>query len=380
MSKRIVLTGGGTGGHITPLLAVAREIKAQNPSSYVIYIGERNGKFAHLTKDSSDIDETHYIFAGKFRRYHKESWLVRILDIKTNLQNVRDVFYFFFGTLQSLLLIKRIRPDTILLKGGFVGVPIGIAAAVLKKTFITHDSDAIPGLANRLVGRWALYHATGMPPEYYNYPKASVRYVGVLVAEQYQHVTLELKHEYRNWIDIPQDSKVMLVTGGSHGAAVINKAVRAIISQLLEANPDLYVIHQVGNGNMHYYQDYSHDRLKLFELLQPMYAYTGAADVVVTRAGANTMAELGIQAKACIVIPNPLLTGGHQLKNAKLWDEKHAAMVLDEEQVKDDPNNLHAVVSDLLASQQKRDELGKNLEALTAKNATYKLGKLLLES
>ncbi len=380
MSKRIILTGGGTGGHITPLLAVAHEIKLQDPKSYVIYIGERNGKFTHLTENNSDIDETHFIFAGKFRRYHKESWLRRLFAVKTNLLNIRDGLFFVIGTIQSLALLRRLRPDILLLKGGFVGVPIGIAAALLKKPFITHDSDAIPGLANRLVSKWALYHATGMPPEYYRYPEASVRYVGVLVGDMYEYVTKNHKDDYRKQIGITTDSQVLLITGGSHGAVVINQSIRAIISQLLELFPDLNVIHQVGKGNKKIYQDYSNERLQVHELLQPMYVYTGSADVVITRAGGNTMAELGHQGKACVVIPNPLLTGGHQLKNAALWREKQAAIVLDEETIKKDPAQLMEQIVALLSDENKRTTLGANLEALTAKNAASKLVKLLLDS
>ena len=87
---KVLLTGGGTGGHITPLLAVAHELKQKKPDIHIVYIGEINGKYSHMLDGNSDIDETHSVYAGKFRRYHGESWLDRILDIKTNLLNIRD--------------------------------------------------------------------------------------------------------------------------------------------------------------------------------------------------------------------------------------------------------------------------------------------------
>ncbi len=379
MSKRIILTGGGTGGHITPLIAVAHELKKQNPDTYIIYVGERNGKYAALTKDNPDIDEIRCIFAGKLRRYHGESWLRRIFDIKTNLLNLRDLFLFGLGFLQALVLVKRLRPDVILLKGGFVGVPVGLAAALWKKPFITHDSDTVPGLANRVVSRWAQCHATGMPPEYYPYPKKSIRFVGVLVGKDYEHVTHDLKQTYREQLGLSKNAMIILVTGGSGGAASINSAIRSIASELL-SDEHRYIVHQVGIGKASVYKGYAHERLKVHELLRPMYAYTGAADVIVTRAGANTMAELGIQAKACIVLPNPLLTGGHQLMNAAVWKEHQAAEILDETLVKSDPTILLGSLNKLLDDSKQRQLLGANLEKITVTNAAKNLAALLLKS
>lgn len=380
MSRRIILTGGGTGGHITPLLAVAHQLKQKDPQCHIIYIGERNGKYASMTADNQDIDETYSIFAGKFRRYHKESWLRRLLAVRTNLLNLRDAVYVFIGMIQSLFLIRRLRPDIILLKGGFVGVPVGLSAAFWKLNFITHDSDALPGLANRIVSRWALYHATGMPAEYYRYPEASVRYVGVLVGPQYERVNSDKQAEYKQQLGIDEKMQVMTVTGGSGGAAVINKAVRAIIADLLEANPALCVFHQVGIGKGGLYKDYSHERLQVVELLNPMYRYTAASDVIVTRAGANTMAELGVQGRACVVIPNPLLTGGHQLKNAELWQAEQAAIVVSEQTVKKNPQELQAYIQKLLDNPEDRERLAENLSKLTVKDAASSLAELMLEN
>lgn len=377
MNKRIILTGGGTGGHITPLIAVAHELKKQSPETYVIYIGERNGKYAALVKDNPDIDMICTIFAGKFRRYHGESWFRRIFDLNTNLLNVRDLFLFVAGFFQALFLIKRLMPDIVLLKGGFVGVPVGLAAAVRKKPFITHDSDTVPGLANRLVSRWAVYHATGMPPEYYQYPKQSIRYVGVLVGKDYVRVTPDHQKLYRRQVGLPEDASIVVVTGGSGGAANINKAVRTIADDLL-SDQKYYLVHQVGQGKAGVYDHFSHPRVEVHELLRPMHAYTGAADVVVTRAGANTMAELGIQAKACVVIPNPLLTGGHQIKNAVIWKEHQAAEVLEESVVKSDPTMLLDRLNQLLSDANKRQLLGNNLEKLTQTHAAQKLATLLI--
>lgn len=374
-----MLTGGGTGGHITPLLAVAHELKRLHPEVYVIYVGEHGGRFAAMTDDNPDIDEVHTVFAGKFRRYHGESWLQRLFDFQTNLLNLRDFFYFMVGSLQSVFLMRRLSPDVVLLKGGFVGVPVGFACALWRLPFVTHDSDAVPGLANRLVAKWARYHATAMPADFYAYPSKSVRQVGVLVSNDHAGVNPKQQAQFKRRIDVSEKHKLLLVTGGSSGAANINRAIRAIIKELLEKHQDLYVIHQTGKGKSGIYKDFSHERLRVEELLFPLYEYTGASDLVISRAGANTVAELGVQGRACILVPNPLLTGGHQLKNAEYFEGKGAVRIVKDTTIKKNPSSLLTAVDELLSDAKQRRELGSRLQQATIPDATNKLTMLLLE-
>lgn len=376
---KIVLTGGGTGGHITPILAVARELKQINPDSHIIYIGERNGKFNEMVTDDKYIDEIYSVFAGKFRRYHGESLFKRIFDFETIILNIRDVVYFGCGTIQSFFLMRKLKPDTVLLKGGFVGVPIGLACSVLKLPFVTHDSDAVPGLANKIVSRWASYHATALPASYYSYPKKQVKQVGVLVSKDHQKVTPQFQQILKKRINVKPNMQLLLVTGGSGGAININKAVRTIVEQLLKENKNLYIIHQTGKAKSKIYKNFSHERLRVEELLFPLFEYTGASDVIVSRAGANTLSEAGVQGRACIVIPNPLLTGGHQLQNAKYFCENNAVKVLNEKDMVSNPYLLKENITELLENVSERKLLGDNLYKMTNSNATHKLAMLLLD-
>ncbi|HSX43905.1 MAG TPA: UDP-N-acetylglucosamine--N-acetylmuramyl-(pentapeptide) pyrophosphoryl-undecaprenol N-acetylglucosamine transferase [Candidatus Saccharimonadales bacterium] len=378
---KILVCGGGTGGHVTPILAVAHELKKLSPDAQIIYVGERNGKFGDLVAQDVAIDEVHTIFAGKLRRYHGESWFSRLLDVKTLLKNIRDGFLVLIGIIQSMWLLSKVKPDVIFLKGGFVVVPIGFAAALRKIPFVTHDSDAMPGLANRLVGRWARWHATGMPVEFYNYPKETTRYVGVLVSEAFKPVDDTLQREYRAKITIPAEAKMLLITGGSLGAQRLNEAVAKLVPQLLSKYSDLYIMHQVGKGNLGTYkQDIPRDRLKVFEFISDMYLYMGAADAVVTRAGANNLAELGMQGKACIVVPNPQLSGGHQLENAKYLLQHHAVLVVDETSINNSDNKLGEATELLLNNPEARTRLGTALAALSKPQAARELAQLILEA
>lgn len=378
---KILLSGGGTGGHITPILAVAHELKQLQPDAYIIYIGEKGGKFSHILEgNTDDIDEIKTIRAGKFRRYHNESWLYRLFDIKTNLLNFRDFFYFAIGTVQSWRLVGKLKPDVIFLKGGFVGVPVGFAAALRHIPFITHDSDILPGLANRLVSRWSKLQATALPIEYYPYSRSTARQVGVLVDHTFRPVTTEMQKTYKEKLSLPADDTLLLITGGSSGAQRLNDAVRKIIDQLLTDNPKLQIIHQVGKGKEAVYDDYKHQRLHVVGFMQPMHVYLGAADVVVARASGNTVAELGVQGKAVIVVPNPLLTGGHQLKNSDYLTSQSAVISVPETATETDAVALDEAIRTLIVDKDKRRQLAEALQNITITDAAHRLAMLLLET
>lgn len=375
----IVLCGGGTGGHITPLLAVAHELKQRHPHCRLVYIGEHGGKFAHLITANGHIDESHFIFAGKFRRYHGESWWRRLTDVRTNLLNLRDMFRVIIGFCQSLVLLGRLKPNVIFIKGGFVGVPVGLAAALRRQSFITHDSDSLPGLANRIVGRWATYHATGMPAEFYPYDKTKIRFVGVPLGPYYQVVTDELQRQCRQELGLPEQGSLVVITGGSQGARDMNKIITHIVPDLLNHNKQLQIVHQVGKGAANLYRDLQHSRLHVHEYLTDLYRYTAAADVIITRGSATTLAELGAQEKATVIIPSPFLAGGHQLKNAAHLAERQAAVVLDENSLKQDPQALLEATQSLLDSPAERQQLGQRLQKLTKTNAAAEIAELLLK-
>ncbi len=377
-SLKILMSGGGSGGHITPLLAVAEQLKKRQSNVIVVTVGERGSAFAHLTADSPYIDRTLSIFAGKFRRYHGESSLRKLLDIRTNLLNLRDAMYVVLGVFQSLCLVRKERPDVVFLKGGFVGVPVGLAAAFWRIPIVTHDSDVLPGLANRIISRWAKVHATGMPAKFYAYPKDKVRYVGVLVGSQYRAVDTSTQAAFKRELTIPETARVLFITGGSLGAQKINQAVYSFADVLLQTYTDLHIVHQVGKGKLGTYQTYTHERLTVLEFVDGMYRYSGAADVIITRAGANALAEFGVQGKACIVVPSPILAGGHQLKNAEYLVAEQAALVIDEVSMDTNPQVLRAAIEDLLTNKLKAQNFADKLQGLAIPDAATRLAVILI--
>ncbi len=333
-----------------------------------------------MPRKSKDLDRYYTIRAGKFRRYHGESFWSHLLDVKTNLLNLRDVFYFTAGFFQSLTLLSRVRPDVVFIKGGFVGVPIGFACRLRRIPYFTHDSDATPGLANRLIAGGAVYHAVGMPPEFYNYPKAKVRYTGIPLNKTYKSVSKEDKLRLRRRLKLPTDSLVITITGGSLGAARLNEWFADVAGSLLESFGNLRIIHQTGSQTSVYSALPAglRDRIQEVAFTEKLADFTAAADLVIARAGATTIAELAVQAKACILVPNPQLTDGQQIKNAKFLAHQHAVVVVAEDQAAR-PAAFEQTISQLLRSARERQALAKNISALAKTDAADELADIIVE-
>ncbi len=358
-------------------MAIAEQLKAKQPNCHIVYVGERGGKFDDIADGSKLFDEVYRISSGKFRRYSGQSKIRNLLDLKVMALNARDVARIARGIFQARRIVKKVKPDVVLQKGGYVGVPVSMAAGRAGIKLVTHDSDSLPGLANRMVSKWATVHATAMPAEFYNYPKEKTKFVGPLLANSFQHVDAKLQAEYRKTLGLPGDAKVLFVTGGSLGAQRLNTAVAKITPALLAKYKDIRVVVQVGRGNRAQFQQ--SPRLIVKDFIYDMYRYMGAADVVITRAGATNLAELGMQGRACVVVPNPLLTGGHQVINAQKLAEQGAVVVVTEQELAKDAKPLLLAAEELLDSKEKRTALGDKFQSITPTGGAAKLANILLE-
>jgi len=380
------VTGGGSGGHITPLLAVAHELKQIEPATEIIFIGQRGDALSDIPAQDKNIDRVCTVRAGKLRRYHGEGWR-QLLDVPTVLKNIRDMLYVAAGFWQSFWLLRALQPDVIFIKGGFVGVPVGLAAALLRISYVTHDSDALPGLANRIIAPWARLHAVGLPKEVYTYPADKTVMVGVPLAHQYHPVTAAEMHAYRQQLGLDVFQQVMFVTGGGNGAQRLNEAVFDCVPALLTRYPHLAIVQLAGRHleadlRQRYKRDLSsadQKRVQVRGFVTNLYQYSGAADVIITRAGATSMAEFAAQAKACVVVPNPQLTGGHQLKNAQVLADRKAVKLVQDKVLQDDHSALMPPVVELLDSPEKTRQLGAKLAKLAQPDAAHRLAMVLLE-
>ena len=378
------MTGGGSGGHITPLLSLARELKAQNPNSHIVYIGHVGDNFDTLGLPKHDFDFLCFINAGKFRRYHGESFFSHLLDLKTLLLNTRDFFRVIKSVGSAYKILSRTHVDVVFAKGGFVSVPVGLGARLKGIPIVTHDSDALGGLANKIVGRWARVKATGMPTNFYKPGKARLEYVGIPLDSNIKLVTPSLQAQYKKQLGLVPHNKVLLVAGGGLGSQHLNQLVVAASARLLQASEELVILHITGQQHLNSTRASYGDVLDKTQLKRvhclgftpEFYKFSGAADLILSRAGATAIAEFALQGKACLIMPSPFLAGGHQLKNADYLAKHDAAVILDEST---DADELTGVIAHLLTDNNRRLVLVNNIHALSKAGAAAKLAKIILD-
>lgn len=320
------------------------------------------------------------IFAGKLRRYHTLSWWQHLRP-SILLSNIRDLLFVTLGFIQSFIKLLIWRPDVVFTKGGFVCLPVGAAAALLRIPLVIHDSDAHPGLTNRILSRWARTIATGAPLEYYNYPKSKSHYVGIPVATDCVPYSADQQLAVRRELGLDETRPLVVITGGGLGAKRLNDAVVTVLSSLLKHTNVILV-----SGSGQYDElaaitpqnDSLHFQLHAF--VTPLTPMLGAADIVIARAGATTLLELAAMAKPTILVPNAALTGGHQLKNAAVYQEKGAVQVIDESELQREPQLLVRAVQDLLDDKKTRDGLSQAILGLATPRAAADLAELIVEA
>lgn len=322
------------------------------------------------------------IAAGKLRRYHHLKWWQQVIHVRSIVfPNVRDMFYVGIGFVQSFVKLVLWRPDVIFTKGGFVCLPVGLAASILKIPLVVHDSDAHPGLTNRILSRWASAIATGAPLENYPYPSAISRYVGIPISDEFVQLSVSQHRLVKEELGFEAQRPLVVVTGGGLGARRINDAVVAVLDQLLGT---MSVVLISGSGQYDELrtktpQNNPHFQLHPF-ISQGMAKFLGAADVVVSRAGATTLLELAAVAAPTILIPNGQLTGGHQLKNADAYARSGAVLVLDEYAVDDNPQLLLDTVTHLVGDATTRRTLSEKFHGFAKPYAASDVATMILET
>ncbi len=318
------------------------------------------------------------IFAGKLRRYHHLTIWQQLTWFSLVAQNVKDLFLVAAGLLQSFIKLLLWRPDVVFTKGGYVCLPVGMAAHVLGIPLVIHDSDAHPGLTNRVLSRWATTIATGAPLEFYNYDRSKSHYVGIPIDRRFRPFSASEQHRAKLDWGLDAGRPLVVVTGGGLGAQRINQAV---ISELDNLRKSVSVA--LISGAAHY------DELKsqlppnstdwqLHAFVTDMPSLVGAADLVVARAGATTILELAASSKPTILLPNAKLTGGHQLKNAAVYAAEDAVVVLDESTFDDNPGLLTSEINRLIAQSGETKAMAERFSRFVKPDAANKMADLVL--
>jgi len=342
--KKIILTGGGTAGHVAPNLALVPSLKAAGFEVY--YIGSHAG----IERELVEAEGIPYfgISSGKFRRYK-------------SLKNITDIFRVCKGLTDAIGILRKIRPDVVFSKGGFVVVPVIAAARLLKVKSVIHESDMTPGLANKLAMPFTTKVCVSFP-ETLNHVKGKgvltgtplrselfggSREAGLMVFENADGCN-STGTKMKPVENVPHDTKpVLLVTGGSQGAKAINACVREALPQILQK---FRVIHLCGKGNLSGINQ--HGYVEFEYLTQQMADVLAAADIIISRAGANTIFELVALGKPNLLIPLPLgQSRGDQIQNAASFEKQGFSMVLPESEMT--PERLLQDISILYENQRK---------------------------
>lgn len=381
----LMIVGGGTGGHVMPAIVVAKEVKRISSRTKIIFLTDKkNVETVRKIAKSEDIKLTiKKTFSGKFIRY--AGWGIKDyfehFDITVKeliVGNAINFVRFLFGILQNFcrLLPKSSRPDVIFLKGGYVGLPVGIVAGLLKIPYIIHESDSAMGVANRILKKKAELITIGMPCE----ESERMRYVGIPVGPEYKAVSKNKQRELKKSLGFQEDRDLIVVTGGSQGAQSLNEVTRKEIEKWLKiANVGL-----ITGKKMYAEMEDMRELEKTGKFRMWDFSYTineilGAADVVISRAGATTIAELAMLKKAVILVPFERLPGSHQVLNARKMSESGAAeCILNDEMLKN-PDKLTRLIEKVLGDEDKKQGMMKQISLLAKPNAGKKLAESIFE-
>lgn len=309
--KRIILTGGGTAGHVTPNIALIPRLKEMGYD--IQYIGSYNG----IEKDLIEPFHIPYhgISSGKLRRYF-------------SVQNFTDPFRVLKGLGEARKLIRELKPDVIFSKGGFVSVPVVLAGKQAKVPVIIHESDMTPGLANKIALPSATKVCCNFPETLEHLPKEKAHLTGSPIR---QELLSGNKVAAMDLCDFSADKPVILVIGGSLGSVAVNSAVRAALPELLE---HFQVVHLCGKGKLD--ESLTHTKgYKQFEYISSeLRDIFALSDLVISRAGANAICELLALRKPNLLIPlSANASRGDQILNARSFERQGFSLVLEEEEV-----------------------------------------------
>lgn len=314
MGKRIVLTGGGTAGHVTPNLALVPELKARGYE--ILYIGSYKGIEKELITKAGISYKA--ISSGKLRRYF-------------DLKNFTDPFRVIRGYFQSRKIMKEFKPDVVFSKGGFVAVPVTFAAKKLGIPVIAHESDMTPGLANKLSAPSAVKICCNFPETLKLLPKEKAVFTGTPIRSEL------LKGDRKKGLELcgfDEEKPVLLVIGGSLGAVHINDQVRAVLDELLK---DFHIIHICGKGNLDESLSDKQGYIQFEYVDKELKDLFAAADIMVSRAGANAISEILALRKPNLLIPlSKEASRGDQILNAGSFKKQGFSAVLMEEDMNDE--------------------------------------------
>lgn len=341
--RPIILVGGGTGGHITPLIAVAEELMASGQP--FVFVGGKDSLEERLVRDQgwSFIG----ISSGKWRRY---------TNLTSVWQNLVDLVRVKIAFWQAVRIILRTRARVVFSKGGSVALPVVIAAAVLRRKIIIHESDSVMGLSNRISRLFAAKVLTGFPLDGYGFDGEKYRFVGVPVRRFIRQAAASKR--------LVKARPLVFVVAGSQGSSAINKLIKESLEEILSI-ADL--VHIAGEREYESFKQLQQGLDRHKQAMYRVFSYIGRelpyyfamSDIIISRASATVICEAALFNRAMILVPLPNSAGDHQEMNAKLLTSAGAALTQNQSQLT--VSILLKTIREMLADDARRKQLGDHL-------------------
>ena len=349
---KFILSGGGTGGHIYPAVAIANELKSRFPDAEFLFVG---------AKDKMEMQKVPQ--AG----FNIEGLWIAGLQRKLTLQNAMFPFKLIDSLWKSRKIIKQFKPNVVIGTGGFASGPLLQMANMLDIPTVIQEQNSYPGITNKLLSK----KANTICVAYENLEKFFPKEKMILTGNPVRQDLIDIESKRAGaiqYFNLDANKKTLLVLGGSLGARRVNQLIEKELDNFL--SQDVQVIWQCGKLYFEDYKKYNANNVQVLAFIDRMDLVYAAADIVISRAGASSVSELCIVGKPLIFIPSPNVAEDHQTKNAKSIVDKKGAIMLRESEL---DSQFSLVFEALLKDQGKQDQLSKNIKHLALPNATKQI-------
>ncbi len=335
---KVLLSGGGTGGHVYPAIAIANKIKEENPEAEIIFVGTEKGIESEIVPKYG---------------YELKTVTVQGFKRKIDFDNVKRVFKLFKGLEQSRKIVKKFKPDVVIGTGGYVSGPVLFNSAMNKVPTIVHEQNSFPGVTNKILSKMVTKVLTSFEDSHVRFPEESRNKLVLTGNPVRKEILVSKKNVSRRKLGIQEDKKMILCYGGSGGSRKINDSMKLVIRNLV--NEDVAFIYATGKN---FYESFMNDiadlELKPYQKVVPyledMATALAACDVVIGSAGAISLAEITALGKPSIIIPKAYTAENHQEYNAKSVESKGAGIAILEKNLT--PETLNETVFKLLGDRE----------------------------
>jgi len=350
---KIILSGGGTGGHIYPAIAIANELKSRFPNASFLFVGAKD------RMEMEKVPQAGYDIKGL--------WITGI-QRKLTVDNLMFPFKLMNSLWNARKIVSQFKPDVVIGTGGFASGPLLKVAASKGVPTLIQEQNSYPGITNKLLAKKAKKICVAYDGLERFFPKDKIIKTGNPVRQDLLSISSS-KEEAVKEFNLVEGKQTLLVLGGSLGAKAINELLERELDYLQMQN--LQIIWQCGKLYYEQYKIYSNTKnVQVHAFINKMNCAYAAADFIISRAGAGSVSELCIVGKPVVFVPSPYVAEDHQTKNAKAVVEKDAALLITQEDLEVDFKNKF---SQLIASTERQQQLSKNIKELALVNATKEI-------